>query len=281
MISVIGLGKAGCNIADKFEEMYPQYKAYKIDVGLKNTKYTKGVKKQTNAEMYEQNFPSMKTFLKNVDKEVLFVTCGSGDISGASLRTLEAIKDRKISVLYIRPDLSLLSPREKMQERVAFNVLQEFARSGVFEKIFLVDNVMAEEIIGSVSLVEYFNTMNELIASTYHMTQVFLNIEPEMSTLDEPDETVRIYTLGLSSLKNSEDKMLFSLKNPTDLIYLYGMTKASLEGDGMLLSKIKNHIKSKIAEFTKVTYAVYSTEYDDDIIYCLAGTKIVQTEEDA
>ena len=34
MQTIIGLGKAGCNIADKFSQ-YPQYTTYKIDVGLK------------------------------------------------------------------------------------------------------------------------------------------------------------------------------------------------------------------------------------------------------
>ena len=35
MQTVIGLGKAGCNIADHLSQ-YPQYQIKKIDVGLKN-----------------------------------------------------------------------------------------------------------------------------------------------------------------------------------------------------------------------------------------------------
>ena len=38
MQTIIGLGQAGCNVADKFAE-YPQYKVYKIDAGLEKCIY--------------------------------------------------------------------------------------------------------------------------------------------------------------------------------------------------------------------------------------------------
>ena len=37
MDTIIGLGSAGCNIADRFST-YKQYEIYKIDVGLKGLK---------------------------------------------------------------------------------------------------------------------------------------------------------------------------------------------------------------------------------------------------
>ena len=36
-MNVIGLGQAGCNIADILSA-YPQYKTYKIDVGVEGTR---------------------------------------------------------------------------------------------------------------------------------------------------------------------------------------------------------------------------------------------------
>ena len=42
---IIGLGKAGCAIADRFAH-YPQYEVYKMDVGLKRTPRTYGLKAQ-------------------------------------------------------------------------------------------------------------------------------------------------------------------------------------------------------------------------------------------
>ena len=37
MKAIIGLGEAGCNIADQFAK-YPQYRIYKIDTGLESFK---------------------------------------------------------------------------------------------------------------------------------------------------------------------------------------------------------------------------------------------------
>ena len=47
METIIGLGKAGCRIADRFAQ-YPQYDVYKMDVGLKRTPRTYGLKAATS-----------------------------------------------------------------------------------------------------------------------------------------------------------------------------------------------------------------------------------------
>ena len=52
MDSIIGLGAAGCRIADKFSQ-YPQYDIYKMDVGLKRTPRTYGIKKASTPEEFE------------------------------------------------------------------------------------------------------------------------------------------------------------------------------------------------------------------------------------
>ena len=109
-MNIIGLGKAGCAIADKFAE-YPQYKVFKIDVGLEG-KNCFNVPKQKSPEAYEENTPSMKKFFSKVSGEVMFVVCGAGMISGMSLTALEHLNKHNVSVLYIRPDISLLSEKK-------------------------------------------------------------------------------------------------------------------------------------------------------------------------
>ena len=54
MQTVIGLGKAGCSIANALS-VYPQYQIKKIDVGLKKTKTTFGLKHQDSPELYEKS----------------------------------------------------------------------------------------------------------------------------------------------------------------------------------------------------------------------------------
>ncbi len=73
-MNVIGLGQAGCNIADALSK-YSQYKIYKIDVGIESdfdfaeqygeaeeSKRVYKIKHQKGPEEYEKNVPSMKAF---------------------------------------------------------------------------------------------------------------------------------------------------------------------------------------------------------------------------
>ena len=75
MQTVIGLGKAGCNIADQLSQ-YPQYQIKKIDVGLKKTKSTFGLKHQDSPELYESTTmpKGINNFLEGVMSETLFIT---------------------------------------------------------------------------------------------------------------------------------------------------------------------------------------------------------------
>ena len=86
MDTIIGLGKAGCAIADKFAQ-HPQYKIFKIDSeGVDaSEKKTYLLKRYNHPEKYEQNIPSLKTFFKNTTNDILFVVSAAGHISAASL----------------------------------------------------------------------------------------------------------------------------------------------------------------------------------------------------
>ena len=96
MQTVIGLGQAGCNIADQLKQ-YPQYKIIKIDTGLKKTKTSFGLKHQASPELYEEKLPRgmIKYLQEEVMPETLFIT-SCGMVSGASLSILEKIKDKTL-----------------------------------------------------------------------------------------------------------------------------------------------------------------------------------------
>ena len=98
MDTIIGLGKAGCAIADKFAE-YPQYKIFKIDSeGLDpKRKNCHLLKKQDSPEKYEKATRTMKTFFSKTTDDILFVLSGSGIISGASLQVLKNLKDKNVN----------------------------------------------------------------------------------------------------------------------------------------------------------------------------------------
>ena len=184
MQTVIGLGQAGCNIADQLKQ-YPQYKIIKIDAGLRKTKTPFGLKHQTSPELYEEKLPRgmIKYLQEEVMPETLFIT-SCGLVSGASLSILEKIKDKtEISTMYIVPKEESISGDKKLQNNLLFNVFQEYARSALFKRVFLLDNQNISDIIGAVPIMKYWDALNHLIASTYHMINVFEHSKPVLLSL--------------------------------------------------------------------------------------------------
>ena len=115
-MNVIGLGNAGCNIADSFAQ-YPQYKIFKINVDIEG-KGCYNIPILETAEEYESyDYPKIRSFLKGVKGETLFIIGGSGKISCGSLRILENIKRLPVSILYIQPDLDMLDDTQKSQDQ--------------------------------------------------------------------------------------------------------------------------------------------------------------------
>ena len=138
METIIALGGVGCKIAREFEK-FEEYKVYKIDTEDSDEKNYLKVTKRDAPEQYENHPPKVKSFLKPVSGDVLFIVCGASIVSATSLVVLEQIKDKcNINILYIRPEMSLMSEMRTLQERVVFNVLQQYTRSGVFNKMYLV-----------------------------------------------------------------------------------------------------------------------------------------------
>ena len=275
-MNLIGLGQAGCNIVDRFSQ-YPQYKIYKIDVGIEG-KRCYDVKHQIGPEEYEKNAPSMKTFFRGIKGETLFIVGGSGHISAMCLRIMEQIKDKcELSVLYIRPDTSLLSKNKSLHEKATYGILQEFARSGLLKMLYLVSNINLENILGNVPIIGYNSKINELLVSTIHMINVFRNSEPVMGKIENPAETRRIATFGISDIEVNEEKSFFSLDRTKEKCYIYSINEERLKTEGDLRKKIVSTIKAQAeTEDLKVSFGVFPTNYKQDYCYILNYTSIIQ-----
>tara|TARA_R110000824_G_scaffold56287_8_gene154251 strand:+ start:540 stop:1409 length:870 start_codon:yes stop_codon:yes gene_type:complete len=289
-MNVIGLGQAGCNIADMLSR-HPQYKIYKIDVEIKKDfdfaeqygepeekKKIYSVNPEKGPEEYEKNAPSMKTFFRGIKGETLFIVGGSGHISAMCLRIMEQIKDKcELSVLYIRPEPSLLLKTRRLHEKSTFKILQEFARSGLLDMLYIISNTNLENILGEVPIIGYNNKINELLVSTIHMINVFKNSEPVMGKIEEPSDVCRIATFGISDIEKGEEKLFFSLDNTTERCYIYGINEERLTTEGGLKKKIIDRIRSSSdEEGLQVSFGVFPTNYEQDYCYTLNYTSIIQ-----
>ena len=278
METVIGLGQAGCNIAERFSQ-YPQYNIYRIDSEKRSGPKFKHMKPCTSFEEYEALCPSFKRFFKDAKPPYLFIMGGSGTISGASLRIMEQLNSKEIFVLYIKPDVSLLSHTKKLQERAAFNVLQEYARSAMLKRLFIISNPVLETIAENVPITKYYDTLNEIISSTVHMINIFSNTNPVMSTTSDPIESARISTIGLSDLETNEKKLFYPLTMPREMIYYYSVDSEQLESDGTLFKKITEQVKDNEDEKLRVSYGIYSNNYKQNYVYIVQHASMIQEIE--
>ena len=273
---IVGLGSAGCNIADQFAK-YPQYRTYKIDVGLEKTKTTFPLPQFSKTEDYEKKLPNLQYFFRGVRGEVLFVVGGSGSVSSASLAVLKHLKNKcKINVLYVKPDMSFLSPLKQKLERMVYNVFQEYARSGLFERLYIVSNSELENIIGGVPVKLYNEKINEILVSTMHMINKYNHIQSVDDTFYVLPPGARITTIGIASPEKNVDNMFFTLDSVSDIMYYYAYNKERLENDSSLMKQIKMSINEKTTDNVRVSYGIFETEYEQDYVYCVKHTSIIQ-----
>tara|TARA_Y100000310_G_scaffold57653_1_gene52885 strand:+ start:1763 stop:2629 length:867 start_codon:yes stop_codon:yes gene_type:complete len=280
MISIIGLGNGGSSIAEKFSPI-PQYNVYLMNNKIKrNSKYKFKLKAYETPEEYEGGIPRVKKFFSNLDDRVQIFVVGSAYSTNYVLGILEQIRDKKIEVFYIQPDVELLTGVPKLLESTAIGVLQEYARSGLFESITLLSNLNIESTLGDVPIKTYFDVLNNSIFSAAHYVNYFNHTEPEIGNVARPSEINRIRTIALLNMKNLEEKWLFDLDNPRELCYYLCINEEKLASDGTLHKKIVDMLKDKPKNaFRKISYAIYETEHTQDFGFCVAHTNAIQQEK--
>jgi len=276
-MDIIGLGEAGCNIAECFRK-YPQYNIYKIDVGIEGEKCF-SVQEKKNPEDYETTTPNLSAFFADLTEEVVFIVGGAGYISAMSLAILQQIKDKNISILYICPNAKTLTGNKKMLDRATFGILQQYSRSGMFEDIYLISNENVSNIIGNLPILGYYDKINDLIASTMHFINIFDRSKHIYGMVEERENVCRISTIGLLDTETSEEKVFYDLDLVREKSYFYALNKDTLLNESNMVSTLESQVEEKKKEWlTKISYRLYSTEYENNFGFCVNRTSKVQGE---
>ncbi len=269
MKTILGIGTAGCNVVEQLSE-YPTYKCYFISNEIKKTsKYKFALPELDGPEEYEQMDPSkLAKWLGTIDKACTVFLCGASNSSGITLRALHSLHQKgvKLEIVYFMPETEVLSEEKTLNERAARGILQNYARSGLFEKICLVSNVELEAIAGSTNVFEYYNQINRVFTSTYYMIDVFKNTKPITSTFKRPKDSCRITTIGIGSLDDKE-MLFFPCNQEAEVVYYYGINEEKLKTEENLFRKITDKVKQRITDETKVSFGIYPTQYEADYIY--------------
>jgi hypothetical protein len=282
---VIGLGKVGCGIATEFEK-YPEYRVYKIGTDLEargNFHSHLIIQEQDNIQSYENNFDAIdaEAYLESIkpNDEVLFIVEGGDPIAGIVLSLLEKIKNTKISILYVCPDPDIISLVQKRDHKIVFNILQEYTRSGLFERIHLINRSKVEELIGDVSISEYEKSVYHFIAYSVATTNYFDNSASVLESKTLPTKISRISTFGITSLdKPAEIRFLYPLEEERNAHFYFGIPHESLATDNELMRKIKTQMKNFSKDGVDTGFSVHSTDLERAIVLCSFHTSKIQSE---
>lgn len=268
MKNILALGNAASNIVDNLSA-HSVYKIYKINNSDTKDKNTYTIPELDSVEDYENlRLISKIPFLSKIKDEVTFFVCGASASSGLTLRLLESLhkKGVKIKVIYFHPEVDFLSNEQTMQERVVRSVLQEYARSGLFQDITMVCNKTIESLLGEVSVLDYYDQINKAFCDTYHMIETFKNTKPVMSTFSRLRESCRIKTIGASTLQ-CEDKIFFPFNQEVEVLYYYGINEEKLRQQSGLFRELTKNVKTRISGEKKAYFGIYPTQYEHDYIY--------------
>lgn len=266
---ILGIGTAGTNVVNQLA-LNKNYQAYTINTeNTKTTKYKFKLEDLAGPEEYEKmDVKKLEKWLSTISGKCTVFLCGASNSSGITLKALECLhkKSVKMEIVYFMPEIEVLSEEKALQERACRGILQNYARSGLFEKICLVSNIKLENLAGPTNVIDYYDQINQVFTSTYYMIDVFKNTKPITSTFKRPKESCRITTIGIDSL-DGEEELFFPFKQAVEMVYYCGINEQKLKTEENLFRTITNKVKSKITEEKKVSFGIYPTKYENDYIY--------------
>ena len=266
---LIGIGNAGNKLINTFGDQHKKISIVADDFP----------KKCRKTEDYEEFCPNFTKKLKFSGDECWVALCGAGKVAGCTLKVLESIKNKKINILYICPDPTMVTPIQAKRHKVVFNVLQEFTRSGLLNNIYLFSNKQIIKIIGEQSIANMYNMINIQIANAIENVEWFKAQEPVLGSAHTPKEISRICTVSVGDNKKNQEKLLFPIDNITESSYLYIVSKTELEKNKNLLKTIKNKITQDEKNNITSSFAIYSSEHKETFFYSVKLSHVIQNLE--
>jgi len=266
MTVLIGLGKAGCDIVNKFSD---GYKKITIDAGSELPEFS-------SPEDYDQKLTDYAHLLDFEEPECYFFVCGAGKVSAASLRLLELIQSKRINLVYIYPEEVMLSPTQKKLNRVAFNVFQQYARSGLLNSMYIMSNEEICSFLPYYSIEDMYDHINEAIVNVFESVIFYLNEKPVLGSHHEPKEISRIRTVEYGDFNEKKKNIYFPLDNVTETCYINIVSKEDMKNNRELLDLLKGVIKENTENNVLSSFVVFRSDYEHSFYYAIRFTHYLQ-----
>jgi len=274
-LNLIGLGKFSTEIVEK---MFDEEDCIKFV-------YPKNIANE-DLESNENIFDFNDSFDINEIEHTFCFVDGKQGISGIALKLLSNFSSKPITVFYIKQEP--ISNIEKTNDKISFNVLQEYARSGLFSSIFIFDydkmhNIVIDNIMNNDSIETFeFDVDNLIIDKIISSVYVYWRLQVEKyldGNFQNFDSTIyRIHTF--SDFKNGKlsDAEIFintfyNIRYSTSILIIASMKKKMSKKDLQLIVDLK-----KIAKNTnsKLVILNETNEEAENFVISIIGTNIIQ-----
>lgn len=278
---VIGIGKAGRGIVQNLLD-YPQYSFLLFDTGKNEDERIKfySVPVFSSPEQYEEYASNASFKDLPTNKDCLLIFSGAGTISGMVLALMEKLHNNgcRLFVLLISSEqIAPLSEADKLQEHAVFGILQQYARSGALERVFLVDNSIVET-ISNATMLDYYSKINEAVASTLHWINCSQHMNPVYGSDSQPSEICRISTFGVCDVSGNEsERIFFDLERPESKSYYFYVNERDI-ANRATLEKLREYVKQN-AHCSQMSFCVFSTTAEKIFGFSQINTSFIQGEK--
>lgn len=242
-LNVIGLGKISSKIA---KQLYDPDDCFLTEI---STNICSSNVIEDNEQQYDKFKKNIE--IHNIDEisETYIFVDGKQGISGITLSILENYKDKKITVFYIKSYCS--NDIEFKNSHITINILQEYARSGMFAAIFLIDydyvtnyivnEIPDDNIIGFSEIENLF--IDKLLFGVYIYHRLCNESYLDGEKINFEDTIYRTKTFF--DIKGDSVEPYYNLQYSDNLIFVKGVRNQITKKEIIELQNFKNKIRKE------------------------------------
>ena len=167
--------------------------------------------------------------------------------------------------------------RDDKLNKVAFNVFQEYTRSGLLNCMYLVCNETISSILPAITIDSFFDHINQAIVNVFENIIFYLDQEPIFGSHHEPKDISRIRTVSYGDFENNEEKKYFPLDNMPETCYINIVSKEDMKENKEILDILKEKVIKDRENNLLSSFVVFNSDYEKSFYYSIHFTHYLQT----
>ena len=170
----------------------------------------------------------------------------------------------------------MLSTTQRKLNRVAFNVFQQYARSGLFKSMYLMCNEAISRMIPDSTLTNFYDSINSAITNVFENIIFYLDQDPVFGSHHEPKDISRIRTVSYGDLEKKEDNLYFQLDNMTETCYINIVSNEDMQNNKNILTHLKEKVVKDRENNVLSSFTVFNSEHEQSFYYAIHFTHYLQ-----